>query len=148
MKNNKLSLLLGLCLVVVTSTAQEVLTKAEAINHVLDNNYGIKIAENNVEISENNTSILNSGYLPTLSTNFGFDFSLQDRLAEVEGQDPIDQTDLETRRYNSSLDLNYTLFDGLGRRYNFKQLKLQYNLSKLEARETIETTITQMFTVY
>ncbi len=148
MKNNKLSLLLGLCLVVVTSTAQEVLTKAEAINHVLDNNYGIKIAENNVEISENNTSILNSGYLPTLSTNFGFDFSLQDRLAEVEGQEPIDQTDLETRRYNSSLDLNYTLFDGLGRRYNFKQLKLQYNLSKLEARETIETTITQMFTVY
>ncbi len=148
MKNNKLSLLLGLCLVVVTSTAQEVLTKAEAINHVLDNNYGIKIAENNVEISENNTSILNSGYLPTLSTNFGFDFSLQDRLAEVEGQDPIDQTDLETRRYNTSLDLNYTLFDGLGRRYNFKQLKLQYNLSKLEARETIETTITQMFTVY
>jgi outer membrane protein TolC len=148
MKNNKLSLLLGLCLVVVTSTAQEVLTKAEAINHVLDNNYGIKIAENNVEISENNTSILNSGYLPTLSTNFGFDFSLQDRLAEVEGQDPIDQTDLETRRYNTSLDLNYTLFDGLGRLYNFKQLKLQYNLSKLEARETIETTITQMFTVY
>lgn len=148
MKNNKLSLLLGLCLVVVTSTAQEVLTKAEAINHVLDNNYGIKIAENNVEISENNTSILNSGYLPTLSTNFGFDFSLQDRLAEVEDQDPIDQTDLETRRYNTSLDLNYTLFDGLGRRYNFKQLKLQYNLSKLEARETIETTITQMFTVY
>ncbi|SHE52351.1 Outer membrane protein TolC [Psychroflexus salarius] len=148
MKNNKLSLLLGLCLVVVTSTAQEVLTKAEAINHVLDNNYGIKIAENNVEISENNTSILNSGYLPTLSTNFGFDFSLQDRLAEVEGQDPIDQTDLETRRYNTSLDFNYTLFDGLGRRYNFKQLKLQYNLSKLEARETIETTITQMFTVY
>ncbi|QSS97698.1 TolC family protein [Psychroflexus sp. ALD_RP9] len=148
MKNNKLRLLLGFCLVVVTSTAQEVLTKAEAIDYVLDNNFGIKIAENNVQISENNTSVLNSGYLPTLSTNFGFDFSLQDRLAEVEGQDPIDQTDLETRRYNTSLDLNYTLFDGLGRRYNFKQLKLQYNLSKLEARETIETTITQMFTVY
>lgn len=127
---------------------QDVLTKSDAVKYVLDNNYGIKIAENNIEIAENNTGILNSGYLPSLSTSMGWDFSLQDRLAEIEGRDPLDQNDLETQRYNASLDLNYTLFDGMGRIYNYKQLKLEHNLSQLEARETIETTLTQMFSVY
>lgn len=127
---------------------QNVLSKADAVKYVLDNNYGIKIAENNVAIAENNSGILNSGYLPTLSTSMGWDFSLQDRLAEIEGREPLDQNDLETQRYNANLDLNYTLFDGMGRIYNYKQLKLQHNLSQLEARETIETTLTQMFSVY
>ncbi len=40
------------------------------------------------------------------------------------------------------------MFDGLGRLYNFKRLKEQYNLSQLEARETIENTLIQLFSVY
>lgn len=128
--------------------AQEVLTKSNAVKYVLDNNYGIKIAENNVEIAENNAGILNSGYLPSFSTNMGWDFSLQDRLAEIEGRDPLNQNNLETQRYNASLDLNYTLFDGMGRIYNYEQLKIEHNLTQLEARETIENTLTQMFSVY
>ena len=40
------------------------------------------------------------------------------------------------------------MFDGLGRAYNYKRLKEQYNLSELQARETIENTIIQLFTVY
>ncbi len=139
------------CFIFMNNTklfSQEVLTKKEAVEAVLDNNYGIKIAENNIEIAENNAGILNSGYLPTLSTNLGWNFSFQDRLAEVDGREPLDQNDLETQRYNAGVDLNYTLFDGLGRIYNYKQLKLQYNLSQLEARETIENTMLQMLSVY
>ena len=32
------------------------------------------------------------------------------------------------------LGLNYTLFDGFGRSYNYKKLKETYNLSELEAK--------------
>ena len=46
------------------------------------------------------------------------------------------------------MSLNYTLFDGLGRRYNYKSLKEQYQLSELQARETIENTVIQLFSVY
>ncbi|VAW22941.1 hypothetical protein MNBD_BACTEROID04-1982, partial [hydrothermal vent metagenome] len=54
----------------------------------------------------------------------------------------------KSNRFNASLSLNYTLFDGLGRLYNYKQLKEQYNLTELQARETIEKTLLQLFTVY
>ncbi|MFO7744254.1 MAG: TolC family protein [Psychroflexus sp.] len=146
-------LVILLVLLTACLTAQEVrkdtlLDKNQAIELVLSKNFDIEVSENNLEIADNNQGILNSGYLPTLSTSFGYDFSLQDRLAEVEGREPIDQNDLETRSYRASLDLNYTVFDGLGRLYNYKSLKEQYDLSELEVRETIENTLIQMFTVY
>ena len=40
------------------------------------------------------------------------------------------------------------MFDGLGRFYNYKSLKEQYNLGELQARQTIETTLLQLFSVY
>ena len=124
------------------------LSKKEAIEQTLENNFGIEVAENNTEIAENNASILNSGYLPSLTGNAFTNYSLNDRLTEVNGEEPRDQNNLENTGYGASIDLNYTLFDGLGRLYNYRQLKEQYDLSELEARETIENTLLELFSVY
>ena len=51
----------------------------------------------------------------------------------------------EAQRYSAGVTANYLLFDGLGRFYDYKRLKEEYNLSELEARETIETTMIQLF---
>lgn len=140
--------LISTCLTGQELIQDSLLNKTQAIDLVLKNNFDIEVSENNLEIADNNQGILNSGYLPVLSSSLGYNFSLQDRLAEVDGRDPVDQNDLETRSYRASLDLNYTVFDGLGRWYNYKSLKEQYNLSELEVRETIENSLIQMFTVY
>nr|WP_321222213.1 TolC family protein [uncultured Psychroserpens sp.] len=128
--------------------AQQVLTTDEAIKLVLEHNYGIKIANNTVEVAENNTGILNSGYLPSLTGNAGASIDVQDSEGQRVDGDVIIAEGVETRRYNASVNLNYTLFDGLGRLYNYKRLKEEYQLSELEARETIETTMLQLFSIY
>ena len=151
MSRVKLLLILISCLFNFIMVAQEetpFLSKKEAIKQTLEKNYGIKIADNNVEIAENNAGILNSGYLPTLVGSAFADYSLDDRLTEIDGEEPRDQNDLENTSYGGSLDLNYTIFDGLGRLYNYRQLKEEYNLSELEARETIENTLLELFSVY
>lgn len=124
------------------------LTKQEAIAQTLQNNFGITIAGNNLEIADNNQDILNSGYLPSLTGNAGASYDIQDQ--EVTFQDgSVNEVDgAETTRYNASLNLNYTLFDGLGRYWDYKAFKEQYDVSKLQVRETMETTILQMFSVY
>ena len=127
---------------------EEVITKEEAIALALERNYGIEIAENEVEIAENNQGILNSGYLPSVTGRAGANYDLNDRLTEPEDGDALDQQGIESNSYNASVNLNYTLFDGLGRFYNYKSLKEQYDLSKLQARETIENTMLQLMTVY
>ena len=129
-------------------SGQQVLTPEEATRKALEHNYGIKIAKNTVEIAENNSGILNSGYLPSVTGNAGATIERQNSEGQLANGESRVAEGAETRRYNASVSLNYLLFDGLGRYYNYQRLKEEYQLSELDARETIETTIIQLFTVY
>jgi len=150
MRLRKIVLSLTIMLLVsVGCFAQDtLLTKQEVISRALNENFGIRIAANEVEIADNNQNILNSGYLPTLTGLGGADYDLNDRLTEPEDGEDVDQRGVESNRYNASINVGYTLFDGLGRLYNYKSLQEQYDLSQLEARETIENTILQIMSVY
>ena len=131
-----------------TIWGQEILTKNQAIDIALRENYGIQIANNNLEQAENNQSLLNSGYLPTVTGNAGSTFNIDNTEAQFSNGNVTELRGAESSRYNASVNLNYTLFDGLGRRYNYSRLKKQYQLSELEVRRTIENTLLQLFTVY
>ena len=127
---------------------EPVLSKEEVISQALEENFGIKLANNEVAIADNNQSIWNSGYLPQLTGLAGANYDLNDRVTEPEDSETIIQNGIESNRYNASINLGYTLFDGLGRFYNYKSLKEQYDLSQLEARETVENTVLQIMSVY
>jgi len=138
-------------LVSLEGNSQQVVKPSKAISLALEHNYGVQIANNTVGIAENNKNVLNTGYLPTLTGSAGATYNLDDVYAEfpaISGRENTDVKATESSRYNASLNLNYVLFDGLGRHYDYKRLKEEYNLSALQARETIENTITQLLTVY
>lgn len=137
-----------LSLYISSVTAQKLVTVSEAIELALENNYGIKIISNNKKIAKNNASILNSGYLPTVTSSSGATFNKDNIEAEFANGETTQLNGAKSSRYNASVNLNYTLFDGLGRYYNYKRLKETYKLSELQARETIENTIAQLYTVY
>ena len=162
MKMSKLVYSLGvlMCFAFAKAYSQQpiesVLSKEDAVKLMLENNYGIKIAENTTKIAENNSGLLNSGYLPSLQGTAGASKDENDSRTDFNGAldqngDPrpdIEINDAQTTQYNAGLNLNYTLFDGLGRLYNYKRLQEQYALSQLEARSTIETTTVQLMSVY
>ena len=127
---------------------QNVLSTQEAVELALEFNHGIKIAKNNVEIADNNADILNSEFLPRITGNAGATYNRDNTDAEFSNGNSTSLNGAESSRYNSSINVNYTLFDGLGRQYNYKILKEEKQLSELDARETIENTILQLFTVY
>ena len=132
-----------------SATAQEeTLSKEEAIQLVLENNLGIQVARNTKRIDENNASILNSGYLPTVTANGAGTIDRQNTEGVLANGETRTADGAETRRYNASLNVNYTLFDGLGRLYNYKSFKERSQQSELEVKQTIETTILQLFSVY
>ncbi|MFC2148268.1 TolC family protein [Bacteroidota bacterium] len=135
---------------------EKLLSKTEAIALALEQNFGIKVAENTVEIADNNQGVLNTGFLPTLTGTAGATYNRDDSTIEFPGQvdengNPRPNFEInkaEAQRYNAGLNLNYILFDGLGRRYNYKILKEQYQLTELQARETIQNTILQLLSIY
>jgi outer membrane protein TolC len=135
---------------------EPLLTREQAVELMLQNNYDIKIAQNSEQIAENNTSILNSNYLPNLQGTAGASYDETDSETDFKGavdqngnvRDNVEILGAETQQYNAAIALNYTLFDGLGRLYNYKRLKETYNLSQLQARSTVENTTLQLMSVY
>lgn len=148
MKNIRIVYLMVLVIAATPIFSQQMLTKEEAISTALENNYGVKISNNNVAIAENNKDLLNTGFLPAVTGSAGATYNLDNTEAEFANGDITTLDGAESSRYNAAVNLNYTLFDGLGRHYNYKILKEQYQLSELQARETIENTITDLLTVY
>ncbi|MEP3209260.1 MAG: TolC family protein [Maribacter sp.] len=138
------------------SAQEKLLAKEDAVNLALENNFGIKVARNQVKIAKNNKSVLNTGYLPTLTNSTTAAYNRDDSVIEFPGvfnddgspRSDVEINKAEAQRYNSTLSANYTLFDGMGRFYNYKRLKEQFQLSELQARETIENTMLQLFSVY
>ena len=72
----KMSLLSFGLLLTLDITAQSILSQAEAFEIMLANNYGIKVAKNNLLIAENNTSKELNGYVPQVNVTGGTNGSL------------------------------------------------------------------------
>ncbi len=148
MLNTKLTLIIITTLFFNSVGSQQLISKDKAIALALKHNYGIKIANNTTNISKNNTSLLNSGYLPTVSATGGASFNNDNLEAQFTNGEVTTLNNAKSSRYNASVNINYVLFDGLGRYYDYKLLKNQHQLTELQARQTIENTIFQLFTNY
>jgi outer membrane protein TolC len=125
-----------------------VLSKEEAIAYTLENNLGIQVSENLREIDQNNADILNSGFLPTVTGLAGGSINRENTEGQLANGETRTAEGVEARRYNASLNMDYLLFDGLGRYYNYKAFQELSDQSELEVRQTIETTLLQLFSVY
>lgn len=132
---------------VTSGFAQPVLTLEEATTLALKNNYDIQLAQKNVEVADNNASIYNSGFLPT--ANLGGSGTITYNTGENEtaqGTSSFDATD--AYQYGASLGVNYVVFNGLARKYNYRSLKEQHNLTELQAQQIIEQTTLQLSNAY
>lgn len=142
-------LILGILLIHKQSSfAQDVLSKQDAISRALENNFGVLIGNNNLALAENNKSILNSRFLPTLGASAGVNYNLNNITANFQNGNITELNGATSNALNAGLNLNYTLFDGLGRWYNYKQLQETYKLSELQARITMENAVFQTLTAY
>ena len=130
-----------------TAQAQEVLTRDEAMKLALAHNYDIQVAQKSIETAENNASIYNSGYLPsaTAAGNANVTYNTGENETS-QGTSTFDATD--AYNYGASVGINYTIFNGLGRMYNYKQLKEQHHLTELQAKQIIENTMLQLSSSY
>ena len=142
-----LSTLTGLILS-LTCRGQELLTKELAIQIALENNFYIRAAKNNLEISRNSALITNSDYLPTISGIWGANFATTNSQNTTQANDVISLTGVETSRYNAGINLDYTLFSGFSRKYNYQKLQENYNLTDLQARNVMENTLFNIFNSY
>jgi len=140
-------MVVGCCLTLTFQVSAQTLTRDEAVKLALQHNYDIQVAQRSVETAKNNASIYNSGFLPTATASGGGNISYNAGENEtVQGTFQFDPA--EAYSYNASLGVNYTIFNGLGRMYNYRQLKERHSLSELQAKQIVENTVLQLSSAY
>lgn len=133
--------------IALSAIGQETLTREDALALALKNNYDIQVAAKNVETAKSNASVYNSGFLPSATASGNANITYNEGENET-GQGTISFEPTEAYSYGASTGVNYVLFNGLGRLYNYKQLKEQHNLTELQARQIIENTAVQLSNSY
>lgn len=109
----KLIFIFSILLLGNPSQAQTTLSFEEALATALENNYGIKIARNNKDISTNNLTLGNAGFLPTLTANADRTYGRQSFERELTTGQKQSVSGAKSQRTSYGATLNWTLFDGL-----------------------------------
>ena len=130
------------------SVGAQQLTKEGAIKIVMENNFDLAIADNAVKIAENNTSLLNSGYLPTLTGSAGATYNSDNLTAQFQDGRIAELDDANSDSRTAGLSLNYVIFNGFNRKYNMASNRETLNFQHLQAKATLETVLISLFTSY
>jgi len=132
----------------VIGISQEKMSVEDAISLALKNNFDIQLAENSILQAENNKSIYNTGFLPIATASADGRYSTSNaKIIDQQGNErSIDA--VETKGYGGSVGLNYLLFNGGARKYNYDKLKNLYALSSLQRKTQIENTLIEVYTTF
>ncbi len=131
-----------------TLQAQEVLSLEEAIKIALENNYEIKIAQNNLKIDATNNNLANAGILPAISANLSNNNSqLDTRQTQVDGS-IRELNNAKNFNLNYGIGLDWTVFDGLNMFTRKEQLATLEQQGKSELQATILNRISDVYLTY
>lgn len=142
-------LLILTVLLSASAYSQEVLTLQKAIEIGLENNLQIKIGNNTQKIAENNYTIGNAGFLPTLDLegNYAINNNLR-----FEGTSSSDSTFVRTNIQSNSLGVNavfnWVLFDGTKMFVTYDKLERLREQSRWDSKVVVENTLVQILKAY
>ena len=130
------------------SGAQEKLSLEQAIAISLQNNFDIKLVNNDVQIARNNVNLGNAGILPRVDVNFNEGGGLQNTTrTQASGNEQV-LTGVRNTNMGYGVALGWTIFDGLQMFTNYERLKELEKLGEVNAKGAILTTISNVVNAY
>jgi outer membrane protein TolC len=131
-----------------SAQAQELLSLEDAVKIALENNYDIKIADNNSKIDATNNNLANAGMLPSLNANFTNNNSQLD-TKQTQGDGTVRELDgAKNMNLTYGVGLDWTIFDGLSMFARKEQLNVLEEQGKAELQTAILTRISDVYTTY
>jgi len=129
-------------------SGQEILTLDKAVSTGLENNFGIIIAHNSLQIARQNVTPGNAGMLPTLAVNGGYLYGYSDASVNVVTGSELKNASANSNLITAGVGLTWTVFDGLKMFITYDKLKKLEAVSELSAKITVENTIARIMASY
>ena len=131
-----------------SAQAQELLSLEDAVKIALENNYDIKIAQNNAMIDATNNSLANAGILPSLTANLTNNNS-QLNTKQTQGDGTVRELDgAKNMSLTYGVGLDWTIFDGMRMFAKKEQLDLLEQQGKAELQAAMLTKISDVYLTY
>lgn len=156
MKTCKSILIILSLFITAVAGGQPLLPLNDAVQIALRENQNINIARQSNALVDARTNWGTAGLLPTLVATGSYTYSLNDLTQQVavaldSAGNPLPPNEINDATFqtlNAGINLNYVLFDGLGRINNLRKLYLERDLSETQLRFTIENSLLQVFNTY
>lgn len=129
--------------------AQYEYTLKQCLEEGLMNNYSLRITRNEEQVSKNNATLGNAGYLPTVDFTAGYtgDLNSSDSKLRADGSTATERNVLD-HTLDAGIDLNWTLFDGFNISTTYKQLQELERQGATNTRIAIEDFIASLTAEY
>ncbi len=128
--------------------SQVVFDLKRCIEAGLQKNYDIRIMRNNQKISDNNLTVGNAGYLPSLDLTTGYSGSVNNTTQNLTNGEKNKNSDIHNQLLNAGVNLNWTVFDGFNIQTNHQRLKELQRMGELNTRLTIENFVSGLTSEY
>jgi outer membrane protein len=128
--------------------AQEMLTLRDAVRIGLENNYSIIIQKNDAQVSANNNTLGNAGFLPSVTLNATQNNTFMDTRQETFSTGIKEFDNATNHSLNAGVQLTWTLFDGFSMFVGKNMLNILEEMGETEARIEIENALSSIILNY
>jgi outer membrane protein TolC len=148
-KNMKKLFVFFVCLAIGNLVrAQQLLTIDQAIAASLANNYDILLSRNDSLLAALDYSYANYAFFPRLNASAGYNLTNNNSKQVLADGSKKERDNIKSNNLNSSVNLNWTLFDGLKMFSTRKRLGKQVELGELQVKNQVITTVSDVMKTY
>ena len=127
--------------------SQDMLTLEQAKMLTLENNFGIRISKNNVQLAENLTDRKVNGYQPTISATGGLQGDFGSSSQSFNSGNDATTGQALSWNGNAAVRADYTLYDKT-RDLTLDQLKESLKLSNLQLQQAVQQSVANVYQAY
>ena len=128
--------------------AQQPLTVEQAVATALANNYDILLSRNDSVLAANDYAYANFAFYPRLNANTGYNLSTNASKQVLADQTKRERNGIKSTALTASLNLNWTLFDGLKMFATKKRLGQLVELGELQVKNQVINTVGDVMRTY
>lgn len=148
MKACKKLILIFLAVALNNVEAQTLLTPEQSVATALKSNYNILLKQNDSAVYALDNKYANSAFLPSLNASASTLFNNNNTRQTLADGTQKSQTGINSNNIQSSLNMNWVLFDGLKMFATRDKLKAYTELGSLELKQELEDVISQTLIAY
>lgn len=147
MKKTTIALLLSIF--VTGMTEAQTYTLRKCIETGLENNYSLRITRNEEEVSRNNATLANAGFLPSIDITAGYNGALDNSDSELRSNGEVQEIrNSLDHTLKAGIGVSWTAFDGFKISTTYKQLKEMQRMGETNTRIAIEDFIADIASEY